>query len=240
MNKILTILLAVLMLITACSSNKTVLTTEEKLALADQLYAKGKYTRAAELYAQVYLDRISTSSAYALLREADCYFKVNRFADAYAAYQEYIINFPNYPEVSTALFRSAVCLYEQSLAPQFDQTETLSAIEAFEKFKAKYPDDPLCEEADKYIQKAKYKLTEKKFHIGYTYYKMKDYSAALMYFKEIIDEGNTNSLDRQSLYYTTLILHKQKQDDQARIYYNALKAKYPGSKETKKLAKYFQ
>ena len=90
MHKILSILLIALIIITACSSNKTALTTEEKLALADQLYAKGKYSRAAELYAQVYLDRISTSSAYALLREADCYFKINRFADAYSAYQEYI------------------------------------------------------------------------------------------------------------------------------------------------------
>ena len=114
MHKILSILLIALIIITACSSNKTALTTEEKLALADQLYAKGKYSRAAELYAQVYLDRISTSSAYALLREADCYFKINRFADAYAAYLEYINNFPNYPDVSTALFRAAVCLYEQS------------------------------------------------------------------------------------------------------------------------------
>ncbi|HOZ92157.1 MAG TPA: outer membrane protein assembly factor BamD, partial [Candidatus Syntrophosphaera thermopropionivorans] len=65
-------------------------------------------------------------------------------------------------------------------------------------------------------------------------------SAALMYFKEIIAEGNTNSLDRQSLYYTTLILHKQKLDDQALVYYNTLKAKYPGSKESKKLEKYFK
>lgn len=84
MHKILTILLVILTVITACSSNKTVLTTEEKLAQADQLYAKGKYSRAAELYAQVYMDRISTASAYALLREADCYFKINRFADAYS------------------------------------------------------------------------------------------------------------------------------------------------------------
>jgi len=240
MQKILTILLVILTVITACSSNKTVLTTEEKLAQADQLYAKGKYSRAAELYAQVYMDRISTASAYALLREADCYFKINRFADAYSAYQEYIINFPNYPEVSTALFRSAVCLYEQSLGPQYDQTETIMAIEAFEKFISKYPNDPRCNEALQYIQKAKYRLTEKKFHIGYTYYKMRDYSAALMYFKEIIAEGNTNSLDRQSLYYATLILHKQKLDDQALVYYNTLKAKYPGSKESKKLEKYFK
>jgi len=69
---------------------------------------------------------------------------------------------------------------------------------------------------------------------------MKDYSSALMYFKEVTDLGNTDQLDRRSLYYTARLLGKQGLSDQAREAFDSLQRKYPGSKETKKLAKKFK
>jgi outer membrane protein assembly factor BamD len=240
MKKIMLAVLAALFLLGACSQNQVILTTDEKLAKADEFYNKGKFTRAAELYGQVYFERASASAAYALMRQGDSYFKVNRFTDARVAYDEYANTFNNRPDVSIAVFRSAVCLYEESLSAQYDQTETIQSIEAFRKFMEKYPRDERVNEAIQYIQKAQYKLIEKKFRTGYIYYKMKDYSSALMYFKEVTDLGNTDSLDRQSLYYSAMLLHRQKLGDQARAAYDTLMSKYPGSQEGKKLAKYFK
>lgn len=231
--------LCLMLLLGGCAQNQTFMTTDEKLAKADELFALGKYNRAAELYGEVYFERSSASSAHALMRQADSYFNINRFADARASYQEFIETFANHPEVSTAVYQSAVCLYEESLGTQYDQTETLHAIDAFRKFIEKYPYDQRYEKALGYIQKSQYKLIEKKFRIGYIYYKMKDYSSALMYFKEITDLGNSDRLDREAWYYTTLLLYKQNLSDQAREAFNALSARYPGSKESKKLAKYF-
>ncbi len=232
-------ILIIILLLSACAQNQTPLTTEEKLAKADELYELGKYARAAELYGDVYFERQSASSARALLRQADCYFKTNKFAEARLSYQEFAESFPTHPEVSTAVFRYAVCLYEESLGPQYDQTETLQAIDAFRRFIEKYPNSDRYADAIGYIQKAQYKLIEKKYLTGYIYFKMKDYSSALMYFREVTDLGNTDRLDRESLYYSALLLHKQKLGDQARAEYERLVAKYPGSKEAKKLAKYF-
>lgn len=234
------LILIILLLLTSCAQNKITLTTEEKLAKADELFARGKFARAAELYGDVYFERQSASSARALMRQADCYFKINKFADARLCYQEFSDIFPTHPEVSTAVFRYAVCLYEESLNAQYDQTETLQAIDAFRRFLDKYPNSERYADAIGYIQKAQYKLIEKKYMTGYIYYKMKDYSSALMYFREVTDLGNTDRIDRQSLYYSALLLHKQNLHDQSRAEYDRLIAKYPGSKDVKKLAKYFK
>jgi outer membrane protein assembly factor BamD len=234
------ILALMLLLLGACTSNQTFLNTDQKLAKADELYEQGKYSRAAELYGEVYFERSSAYSAHALMRQGDSYFKINKFADARIAYQEFADVFSSHPDASKAVFRAAQCLYEESLPPQYDQTETRHAIDAFREFIAKYPHDPLYDEAVAYIQKAQYKLIEKKFKTGYIYYKMKDYSSALLYFNEIAELGNNDRLDRESLYYSALILHKQELHDQARDKYEELVRKYPGSKESKKLAKYFK
>ncbi len=239
MKKYVLILLAILIL-GACARTSVVLSTEEKLAKADELYARGKYARAAELYGDVYFERQSASSARALMRQADSYFKINKFPEARLSYQEFTESFPTHPEVSTAVFRYAACLYEESKGPQYDQNETLQAIDAFRRFLDKYPNSERFDDALGYIKKAQYKLIEKKFLTGYTYYKMKDYSSALMYFKEVTELGNNDRLDRESLYYSAKLLRKQKLMDEAREQFDKLSAKYPGSKESKKLGKYFK
>ncbi len=231
-------LMILILLLTACAQNQTTLTTEEKLAKADELYELGKYARAADLYGEVYFERQSASSARALLRQADCLFKTNKFAEARLLYQEFSDSFPTHPDVPTAVFRYAVCLFEESLGPQYDQTETLQSIDAFRRFIDKYPNSERYADAIGYIQKAQYKLIEKKYLTGYIYYRMKDYSSALMYFREVTELGNTDRLDREALYYSALLLYKQNLQDQARTEHDRLVAKYPGSKEAKKLAKY--
>lgn len=231
--------LCLALLLAGCAQNQTFLTTDQKLAKADDLYNRGKFSQAAELYGQVYFERASASAAHALFRQAECYFKDNKFPDARAVYEEFTETFPNSPDLSSAVFQIALCLYEESLGAQYDQTETLHAIDAFRKFIEKYPTDQRYADALNYIQKSQYKLIEKKYKLGYIYYKMKDYSAALMYFKEVTDLGNSNALDREAWYYSTLLLTKQGLTDKAREAYATLSAKYPGSKESKKLAKYF-
>ena len=69
---------------------------------------------------------------------------------------------------------------------------------------------------------------------------MKDYSAALMYFKEITDLGNTDELDRKSLYYSAKLHLHQKNLDLAKLSFDTLQARYPDSKEVKRLSRRFK
>jgi len=240
MNHRLLVIIVVLLLATSCAKRQGFSTTEQRLQKANELYSNRKFARAAELYGDIYFERASASTAFALMRQGDSYFAINKFTDARLAYQEFTDVFPNHPDVATAHFKIGVCFFEESLPPQYDQTETLHAIDAFRKFVERFPNDPRYQEAIEYVRKAQYKLIEKKFLTGYIHYKMKDYSGALMYFQEITDLGNSDRLDRESWYYTTLLYRRQKLHDEARLSYEQLKQRYPGSRESRKLAKHFQ
>jgi outer membrane protein assembly factor BamD len=239
MRRYLSILVLILVVFSACSKNKTVLTTEEKLTRADAYYSDGKYAKAASLYDEISFERKSAATAYATLRLADCYFAMNKFTDARLKYQQFIDGFPDHVNVADAYYQKALCFFEESLKPAYDQTETVASIDAFRVFIDRFPNDDRFETALEYIRKAQYKLIEKKYQNGYIYYKMKDYSAALMYFDEVIALGNTDALDRKSLYYSALLHLHQNNHEAADYAYQRLKSRYPGSKEAQKLSKKF-
>ncbi|MCB5258928.1 MAG: outer membrane protein assembly factor BamD [Candidatus Cloacimonetes bacterium] len=239
MRRYLSILLLIILALGACSRNISNLSTEERLALADEYYASGKYSKAATLYDDISFERKSAATAYATLRLADCYFAMNKFTDARLKYQQFIDGFPDHINAADAYYRVAVCFFEESLKPAYDQELTLLSIDAFHNFLERFPSDSRYEDALSYIRRAQYKLIEKKYQNGYIYYKMKDYSAALMYFEEVTELGNTDSLDRKSLYYSALLHKHQGNNEAANEYFSKLKAKYPGSKETRKLERKF-
>lgn len=229
-----------ILILGACAQNQSYITVEDKLAAADAFYAAGKYARAAVLYDEISFERKSGQTAYALLRLADSYMKINRFSDARLRLEQVVKSFPQHPELNKAYFNIALCHFEASLPAQYDQTETIKSIEAFRVFAQKFPSDPQFEDALVYVRKAQYKLIEKKYRTGYIYYKMKDYSSALMYFEEVIELGNTDELDRKSLFYSSRLHLAQGDRAAAQTSFELLKAKYPGSKEAAKLQRKFQ
>jgi outer membrane protein assembly factor BamD len=235
MLKRFALLLIPVLLLAACAKNAVEYTPDNKMAAADELFAKKKYARAAELYDDVSFEKKSAQSAVALMSLAECYYRMNKFTDARLKYIQMTNTYPDFTDIELAWFRIGVCYYEESLPAQYDQTETGQSIEAFRVFADKFPDSQYFLEAVDYIRKAQYKLIEKKFYNGYIYYKMQDYSSALMYFKEIIELGNTDELDRKSLYYATRIsiFHDNKADSQ--LYWQKLRERYPQSSELKKL-----
>jgi outer membrane protein assembly factor BamD len=128
-----------------------------------------------------------------------------------------------------------VCYYEESLKPSYTQEETVKAIDAFQIFLDKYPGDPLRSEALEYLQKAQHKLLEKNFLNGYIYYKMSDYSSALMYFDELIALGNHDNLEEQSLYYSARIYLNQRKKEDAQNIFKQMETNFPDSKLTAKI-----
>jgi len=240
LRKYLSLIILIVICLFSCSSNKTQLTTEAKLKNADELYAKGKYSRAAVIYEEISFERKSAATAYATMKVADCYYNMHKFSEARLRYEQFISSFPDHEKVADAYFRIGECFFEESLPPHYDQTETIKCIEAFKTFIDRYPSDPRYGEAIDYIQKCQYKLLEKDYLTGYLYYKMKDYSSALMYFDEIIELGNINDLELKSLYYSAKLHLHQKNYEKAKANYDKLLSRYPNSKEAEKLKRKFE
>ncbi len=222
-----------------CSKNKFYqnLPAAEKMKIANEFFERGKYHKAVPLYSDITFERNSIFTAEAQMKLAECYFLQNKFMDARFELEEMIRLFPDYENISNAYFKIGICFYEESLNPHYTQEETERAIDAFEIFLEKFPFAENRDKAVEFIQKCHYKLLKKKYNNGYAYYKLYDYSSALMYFDEIIELGNKDKLDRMSLFYSTKIYLYRKDKENALKTADSLSLRYPDSKEAEKINK---
>jgi outer membrane protein assembly factor BamD len=227
--------------LTACSSNKAMkkMTVDQKMARGNELFELKKYNKAIPFFTDVAFERNSAFTAEAQMKLADSYFKQNKFLEARFEYEEVIRLFKEYAEINRAYFQVGVCYFEESLSPHYTQIETNMSISSFETYLEKFPKDSKRNDAIDYINKCHYKLLEKKYLNGYTYYRISDYSAALMYFDELTELGNTDKIDKNSLYYSAQIHIKRKDSIKAEKLVTKLTQKYPDSKEAKKITKAF-
>jgi len=207
----------------------------KKMEIANDLFDKEKYNKAIPYYSEVVFERNSVHTPVAQMKLADCYFNQNKFIEARFEYGELIRLFTDFKDIGRAYFQLGVCYYNETLSPHYTQEETHRAISAFETFIEKFPFDSQKKEAIDYIQKCRYKLLMKKYYNGYAYYKLFDYSGALMYFDEIIKLGNNNEPDRMSLYYATKIYVARKDVDNAKTTGQKLINRYPQSEEARKI-----
>jgi outer membrane assembly lipoprotein YfiO len=238
MKKILLFAL-VLALLAGCSSVKITKTmpVDAKMQKGNEYFAMEKYNKALPYFMDVAFERNSNFTAEAQMRVADCYFLQEKYADARFEYEELIRLFKDYKEIDRAYFNIGICYYNESLEPHYTQEETQSAIDAFNVFIERFPFSTYKQDAFSYLEKCYTKLLEKKYHNGYAYYKMYDYSAALLYFDEIIALGNTSEIDKLSLYYSTKIFLKRQDLLNAQKYADILQERYPQAEETAKILK---
>ncbi len=236
------ILFGIFIILVGCSENRLTkdMPVERKMEIGNEYFEKEKYHKAIPYFTDIAFERNSAYTAEAQLKLADCYFNQNKFMEARFEYEELIRLFHDHKEVSKAFFQIGVCYFNESLNPHYTQEETESAISAFETFVEKFPFDEKKKEAIDYIQECQYKLLEKKYYNGYAYYKLSDYSAALMYFDEITELGNIDEIDKMSLYYSAKIYITRKDKENAVSTAGRLTERYPGSKETEKINRLLQ
>jgi len=233
---------AIIVLFTACSQNKISegLSTTQKMAKADLYFERGKYNQAILYYTNIVYEKTSSITPLAQMKLAESYFKMNKFEDALMQYQDMIRLFPDYKDIGTVYYMISLCYYNESLPPYYTQGDTKNAIESFQTFIDRFPMDSRRNKALDYINKCNYRLLEKKYLNGLTYFRIYDYSAALMYFKEIISLANKNDLDKNSLYYSSVIYINQDFASEAREMAAKLIKRYPDSQKANKIKKLFK
>ncbi|KQC04837.1 MAG: hypothetical protein APR54_08665 [Candidatus Cloacimonas sp. SDB] len=235
-------LILLLIIFTGCSSNKLLksLPVEEKMAKANELYEQEKYHKAIPYYTEVVLNRNSIYTPEAQMKLGNCYFNQKKFMEARFEYQELIRLFKNYPDIGEAYFRIGVCYFEESLKPHYTQEETHKAILAFNTYLDKFPFHPRKNEALDYLEKCNYKLLEKAYYNGYAYYKLSDYSSALLYLEEITSLNLTDDLDKMALYYSGKIYSYRKDVGNMLLVLYKMKQRYPDAGETEAIEKLYE
>jgi outer membrane protein assembly factor BamD len=172
------------------------------------------------------------------MKLADCYFEDKNYLDARLEYEQMIKLFPDNQNIADAYYRIGICYFEESLPSHYTQEETNAAIKSLNVFLDKFPQDSRKDTAIKTIQDCQYKLLEKTYENGRIYFKMSDYSGALLYLEEIMDLGNDNVLDRNSHLIAGQIYFKWNEWDKSKAHFADVIQRYPESKEAKKAKKY--
>jgi len=196
--KILAMIL-VMAFITGCSKKKR----EERFVAGEvgQLYNQGKARLARENYPQAaaYFDEVERQHPYsewarrAQLMSAYSYYLGNDYEEAILAAERFLALHPGNASAPYAYYLIAISYYEQITDVGRDQKVTEQAMGALQQVVQRFPDTAYAEDARLKLDLTRDHLAGKEMEIGRYYQKDKQYLAALIRFKNVIDDYQTTT-----------------------------------------------
>jgi outer membrane protein assembly factor BamD len=97
---------------------------------------------------------------------------------AVGAYREFLTLYPSHPQSDYAQFQVSESYFRQKSGPDRDQTQTLHALEEYERLLELYPDSKYIENARGRIQELRQQLGRAEYMAGYFYQRTRQYCRA--------------------------------------------------------------
>ncbi len=219
---------------------------DAKYEAAFQYYNKGKYNRAATLFESLSVLTNGTSKDDTV----QYYWAMSnyRFKDYYTAetnFSRFVTNYPRSPFSSEARFLRIDCLYRSTYRYELDQSPTYIAQSAISEYMSEYPNSTHYAECLDMMIDLQTRLDTKSFESARLYYKMEDYLASRVAFKNVLKSNSDNIYREDILYYTAMSSYKYaklsvlaKQKERYLVFvddYLNFVGEYPESKYTKEL-----
>ena len=204
MKKIIGILLIIFLLF-GCSGSKDVslMTADEHLAYAMEMYEDGDYQFSIKEFQSIILqfpgNTVNDDAQYYL---AMSYYNDDQYLLAAYEFSKLIRDLKGSEFVSKSQFMLAESYYQLSPPYPLEQSYTNKAITEFQAFIDFFPLDPKVEEAERKIQELNLKLAEKLFNTARIYEKMEYYNASLEYYTKVYETYHDTK-------YAPLALHKK-------------------------------
>jgi outer membrane protein assembly factor BamD len=243
----LDIALIILVLLSSCGEYERLMKSNDfdlKKSKSKEYYDAGQYVKTTELLTQILPKYRATEEAEDLnWMNAQSYFGMKDYVMAGSYYKSFVEQFPFGKHTEEANFKAALCDYNISSRPELDQENTRNAIEGFNIFINKFPNNTKVEECRKMINDLEDKLVEKSYLSAKLYYDMKQYKAAVIALTNSLKEY-ANSKYREKMMYLKLnslfqyaelsFTEKQKERYQATLddYYSFME-EFPKSTYTK-------
>jgi outer membrane protein assembly factor BamD len=158
---------------------------------------------------------ISRFAIPAELGIADSNFGMENYAEAESDYRDFIDLHPTNENIPYVIYQVGMCHYNQMLGVDRDQTETIRAKEEFERLISRFPSSKFSFMAERRLRDCRKKLGEHEFYVGYFYFKIEKYEAALKRFETVAREYPNLGMDYKVSYFlqqTKKHLDEQKKD----------------------------
>lgn len=190
-RKLLSLITLAIVLSSCSKYQKLVKSTdnEKKYEMAIEYFEEKDYYRAIQLFDQLLpfyrgtdrAEKIAFYYAYAHYEQED-------YILASYYFKQFATNYPKSPNAEEAAFLSAYCNYLDSPPSSLDQQVTLDAIQGLQLFINQRPNSSRVAKANELIDELRLKLETKAYDIAMLYYRMEDYKAAIINFKNLIKD----------------------------------------------------
>ena len=175
---------------------------DAKYAAAFGYFNHGKYSKAAQLFESLAVltsgtDRDDTVQYYWGLSNY-------RFKDYYTAetnFTKFITNFPRSPFAEEASFLRIDCLYRSTLRYELDQVPTYNAINVISQYMVENPGNSHAAICNRMLKELNDRLDKKAYENARLYYRMEDYKAARVAFRNVLKDDAENIYREDILYY---------------------------------------
>ena len=133
------------------------------------------------------------------------------FKDYYTAetnFQQFCESYPRSPFASQARFLRLDCLFRETLRYELDQQPTYKAMSAISEYMLDYPDNENMQTCKDMLLDLGERLDKKAYEGAKLYYKMEDYLASRVAFRNVLKDDSENIYREDILYYIAMSSYK--------------------------------
>jgi outer membrane protein assembly factor BamD len=193
MQKILTFILFVSLVVTGCRSEFEKIRTSNQPELmlnkANEFYSNGEYANAQTLYELVIPYYRGKKEAEELFYNfAYCHYYLGEYILASHYFNNFARTFYNSKWREEAAYMAAYSNLEMSPNHRLDQSHTQKAIDEFQAFTNKFPESDRIGECNDIIDELRDKLELKAFEQGKLYYDLKNYNSCITSFDNMLKD----------------------------------------------------
>ncbi len=211
-GKIILAVLAVLAMSSCKSQYELLLNSNDadaKYKAAFEYFNNKKYNRSAALFESLAAltdgtERDDTVRYYWGLSNYN-------FKDYYTAetnFQQFCESYPRSPFASQARFLRLDCLYRSTLRYELDQQPTYKAMSAISEYILEFPDNENMQTCKDMLTELGERLDKKAYEAAKLYYKMEDYLASRVAFRNVLKDDAENIYREDILYYIAMSSYK--------------------------------
>lgn len=180
-----------------------------KYEAAFDYFNNGKFSKAASLFESLSVltngtERDDTVRYYWGLSN----YKFRDYYTAETNFDQFIQSYPRSPFTSEARYLRLDCLYRQTLRYELDQTPTYTAINAISEYIIEFPSTTHMQQCNDMLVELNERLDKKAYEAAKLYYRMEDYLAARIAFRNVLKEDADNIYREDILYYIAMSSYK--------------------------------
>lgn len=182
---------------------------DSKYDAAFAYFNEGRYSKAASLFESLSVqtngtEKDDTVRYYWGLSN----YKYKDYYTAETNFAKFLETYPRSPFASDARYLRIDCLYRQTLRYELDQTPTYKAMTAISEYIFEFPENSHMKECRDMLQELNDRLDRKAYESAKLYYKMEDYLASRVAFRNVLKDDAENIYREDILYYIAMSSYK--------------------------------